>query len=96
MAGLAAVLLCGAATAIAGPIGFIGLTVPHLARRFTGPSHAWLLPSSALLGALLLLVADVIRRVVARPSDVEVGIVTALIGAPVLIAIVRRSKVRAP
>ena len=95
VAGLAAVLLCGAATAIAGPIGFIGLTVPHVARRITGPSHAWLLPSSALLGALLLLVADVIGRVVARPSDVEVGIVTALIGAPVLIAIVRRSKVRA-
>lgn len=95
IAGLAAVLLCGAATAVAGPIGFIGLTVPHLARRFTGPSHAWLLPSSALLGALLLLVADVIGRVVARPSDVEVGIITALIGAPVLIAIVRRSKVRA-
>ena len=95
VAGLAAVLLCGAATAIAGPIGFIGLTVPHLARRITGPSHAWLLPSSALLGALLLVVADVLGRVVARPSDVEVGIVTALIGAPVLIAIVRRSKVRA-
>ncbi|PPH34407.1 iron ABC transporter permease [Rathayibacter sp. AY1E3] len=95
VAGLAAVLLCGAATAIAGPIGFIGLVVPHLARRFTGPAHAWLLPSSALLGALLLLVADVVGRVVARPSDVEVGIVTALIGAPVLIAIVRRSKVRA-
>jgi len=95
VAGIAAVLLCGAATAIAGPIGFIGLTVPHLARRLTGPAHAWLLPASALLGALLLLTADVVGRVVARPSDVEVGIVTALIGAPVLIAIVRRSKVRA-
>jgi iron complex transport system permease protein len=69
--------------------------VPHLARRLTGPAHAWLLPASALLGALLLLTADVVGRVVARPSDVEVGIVTALIGAPVLIAIVRRSKVRA-
>ncbi|MWV60666.1 iron ABC transporter permease [Rathayibacter sp. VKM Ac-2754] len=95
VAGVAAVLLCGAATAIAGPIGFIGLIVPHLARRVTGPAHSWLLPFSALLGALLLLVADVLGRVVARPSDIEVGIVTALIGAPVLIAIVRRSKVRA-
>ncbi|MBF4463088.1 MULTISPECIES: FecCD family ABC transporter permease [unclassified Rathayibacter] len=94
VAGLAAVLLCGGATAIAGPIGFVGLVVPHLARRLTGPSHAWLLPSSALVGALLLVVADVVGRVVARPSDIEVGIVTALIGAPVLIAIVRRSKVR--
>ena len=92
---LAAVLLCGAAVAVAGPIGFVGLVMPHLARRFTGPSHRWLLPYSAALGAALLLVADVVGRVVARPQEVEVGIVTAVIGAPVFIAIIRRQKVRA-
>lgn len=91
---LAAVLLCGAAVAIAGPIGFVGLVVPHAARRFTGPDHRWLLPYSAALGAALLLVADVVGRLVARPQEIEVGIVTALIGAPVFIAILRRQKVR--
>ena len=88
------VLLCGAAVAIAGPIGFVGLVMPHLARRYTGPSHRWLLPYSAALGAALLLVADVVGRVVARPQEIEVGIVTALLGAPVFIAIIRRQKVR--
>ncbi|MGN8246915.1 FecCD family ABC transporter permease [Cellulomonas soli] len=91
---LAAVLLCGAAVAIAGPIGFVGLVVPHAARRFTGPDHRWLLPYSAALGAALLLVADVIGRLVARPQEIEVGIVTALIGAPVFLIILRRQKVR--
>lgn len=91
---LASVLLCGAAVAIAGPIGFVGLVVPHAARRFTGPDHRWLLPYSAALGAALLLVADVIGRLVARPQEVEVGIVTALIGAPVFLLILRRQKVR--
>lgn len=91
---LAAVLLCGASVAIAGPIGFVGLVVPHLARAFTGPSHRWLLPYAAALGAALLLAADVVGRVVARPQEVEVGIVTAVLGAPVFIAIIRRQKVR--
>ncbi|WP_449385707.1 FecCD family ABC transporter permease [Cellulomonas soli] len=91
---LAAVLLCGAAVAIAGPIGFVGLVVPHAARRFTGPDHRWLLPYSATLGAALLLVADVVGRLVARPQEVEVGIVTALLGAPVFLIILRRQKVR--
>ncbi len=91
---LATVLLCGASVAIAGPIGFVGLVVPHLARAFTGPSHRWLLPYAAALGAALLLAADVVGRVVARPQEVEVGIVTAVLGAPVFIAIIRRQKVR--
>ncbi|BDZ47527.1 FecCD family ABC transporter permease [Naasia aerilata] len=94
VAGLAAVLLCGTATAIAGPIGFLGLTMPHLARMFTGPDHRWLLPYSAVLGAGLLLAADVLGRLVARPGDIEVGIMTAVLGAPVFIAIVRRRRVR--
>ncbi|MBT0994390.1 iron ABC transporter permease [Cellulomonas sp. DKR-3] len=94
LGGLAAVLLCGTAVALAGPIGFIGLVMPHLARSLTGPSHRWVLPYAAALGAALLLVADVVGRVVVRPQELEVGIVTAILGAPVFIAIIRRQKVR--
>lgn len=90
---LAVVVLCGTATAIAGPIAFVGLTVPHAARLITGPDHRWLLPYSALLAPLLLLVSDVIGRVVARPAEVQVGIITALVGAPVFVLLVRRRKV---
>jgi iron complex transport system permease protein len=93
IAALAVVLLCGGATAIAGPIAFVGLTVPHIARAITGPDHRWLLPYSMLLGAVLLIAADVIGRIVARPGELEVGIVTAFIGAPVFIAFVRRRKI---
>lgn len=94
-AALGAVVLCGAATAVAGPIGFVGLVVPHTCRLLVGVDHRWLLPFSALLGAALLTAADVVGRVVARPAEVDVGIVTALIGAPFFIWIVRRQKVRA-
>lgn len=89
------VLLAGAATAVAGPIGFVGLAVPHLCRLLVGVRHRFLLPSSALVGAVLLTAADVLGRVVARPAEVDVGIVTALLGAPVFIWIVRRARVRA-
>ncbi|MFD9890425.1 FecCD family ABC transporter permease [Amycolatopsis sp. NPDC059027] len=89
---LAVIVLCGSATAIAGPIGFVGLTVPHVARLITGPDHRWLLPYSAVLAPLLLLVADVVGRVVLRPAEVAVGIVTAVIGAPVFVVLVRRRK----
>jgi iron complex transport system permease protein len=90
-AGAAAfVLLAGGAVAVAGPIIFVGLTVPHIARGVIGPDYRWLLPYCALLGAILLLVADVLGRVVARPSEVDVGIVMAVIGTPVFIALVRR------
>jgi iron complex transport system permease protein len=92
---LGAVMLCGAATAIAGPIGFVGLVVPHLCRLLVGVDQRWILPFSALTGAALLVVADVVGRIVARPSELDVGIITALIGAPVFIAIVRRRKGRA-
>lgn len=91
---LAALLLSGAAVAVAGPISFIGLVMPHLARGFTGPSHRWVLPYAAAFGGVLLVGADVLGRVVARPQELEVGIMTALLGAPVLIAIVRRTRVR--
>ncbi len=92
---LGAVILCGAATAVAGPIGFVGLIVPHICRLLVGPDHRWLLPVTALTGAILLTVADVVGRVIARPEEVEVGIVTAFIGAPFFIAIVRRQRMRA-
>ncbi|GAB3817399.1 iron ABC transporter permease [Tessaracoccus terricola] len=92
---LGAVMLCGAATAVAGPIGFVGLVVPHLCRLLVGVDQRWLLPFSALTGAGLLVASDVLGRIVARPSELDVGIITALVGAPVFIAVVRRQKVRA-
>ena len=88
----AVVLLCGTATSMAGPLVFIGLVIPHIARAVTGPDHRWLMPYSMLLAPLLLLIADVIGRVVARPGEVQVGIVTAVLGAPVFIFLVRRRK----
>ena len=91
--GLAAItLLCGAATAACGPIAFVGLVAPHVVRAFTGPDHRWLVPASGLLGAVLLLTADVLGRVVARPGELPAGIVLALVGAPFFIALVRRAR----
>ncbi|MFD2092855.1 FecCD family ABC transporter permease [Blastococcus deserti] len=93
LVGLAAItLLAGAATAACGPIAFVGLVVPHAVRAVTGPDHRWLVPCSGLAGAVLLLVADVIGRVVARPGELQVGIVLALVGAPFFIALVRRRR----
>ncbi|MEU4050526.1 MULTISPECIES: FecCD family ABC transporter permease [Streptomyces] len=91
---LGAVVLCGASTAVAGPIAFVGLLVPHTCRLLVGVDHRWLLPFAALGGAVLLTAADVVGRVVARPSEIDVGILTAIIGAPFFIHIVRRQKVR--
>ncbi len=91
--GLVAVtMLAGAATAACGPIAFVGLVVPHIARAITGPDYRWLVPYAGLLGALLVLIADVVGRVVVRPGELHVGIVLALVGAPFFIAIVRRRK----
>ena len=89
---VAVVLLCGAATAAAGPVGFVGLTVPHVARALVGTDHRRILPTSMLLGPVLLLAADVLGRVIARPGEVQVAIVTALIGAPVFVVLVRRQR----
>jgi iron complex transport system permease protein len=86
------VLLCGAATAAAGPIAFVGLVIPHVARAMTGPDYRWILPYSLVLSPTLLLGSDVIGRVIARPGEVQVGIVTALIGAPFFVILVRRKK----
>ncbi|CAM3179917.1 iron ABC transporter permease [Paracoccus nototheniae] len=89
-----AVLLAGATTAICGPIGFVGLVVPHVCRLLAGTDHRWLLPFSALAGACLLLGADIAGRILARPAELDVGIVTALMGGPVFIWIVRRQRIR--
>lgn len=86
------VMLAGAAVAAAGPIGFVGLAVPHAVRSVVGPSHRWLLPYAAVLGPVLLLGADVLGRIVMRPSEIQVGIVTAIVGAPVLIHLVRHRR----
>ena len=88
-----AILLCGATTAICGPIGFVGLVVPHVCRLLVGIDHRWLLPFSALAGACLLLAADIVGRLAARPSELDVGIVTALVGGPFFIWIVRRQRI---
>lgn len=88
----AIVLLVGAAVAAAGPIAFVGLTVPHIARAITGSDYRWVLPYSAVLAPILLLGADVIGRVVARPSEIQVGVMTTVIGAPFFIALIRRRK----
>ncbi|HET9144360.1 FecCD family ABC transporter permease [Actinophytocola sp.] len=85
-------LLTAAAVAAVGPIVFVGLVVPHLARVVTGPDHRWLLPISALLAPVLLLAADILGRVVARPGEVGVGVVVAVVGAPVFIGLVRRRR----
>ncbi|NMG37703.1 iron chelate uptake ABC transporter family permease subunit [Chelativorans sp. ZYF759] len=93
-AAFGAVLLCGAATAACGPIGFVGLVVPHLCRLLVGVDHRWLLPYSVVGGGCLLVLADIVGRVAARPAEIDVGIITALVGAPFFIWIVRRQKVR--
>jgi iron complex transport system permease protein len=90
---VAVTLLCGAATAVAGPIGFIGLMVPHVARWIVGPDQRWITAFTLVLSPILLLSADIVGRVVMRPGELQVGIVTAFVGAPVLILLARRRKV---
>lgn len=94
MALAAATLLAAAATAAVGPIAFVGLAVPHLVRALVGSDHRWQLPLALILGAALLLAADVAARIVARPEELMVGVVTAFVGAPFLLATVRKGKVR--
>jgi iron complex transport system permease protein len=93
LTGLGIVLLCGGATAAAGPIAFVGLAVPHLARVVTGPDQRWVMPWSMALGGLLVVGADVVGRVIVIPAELEVGVVTAFVGAPVFLAIARRRRV---
>ncbi|GAA2222972.1 iron chelate uptake ABC transporter family permease subunit [Streptomyces amakusaensis] len=93
--GLGATVLTGAGVAAAGPIAFIGLAVPHLVRAVVGTDHRWVLPLAALVGPVMLLVADVIGRVVFPPGEIPAGVMTALIGVPFLVFLVRRKAVPA-
>ncbi|WP_223308939.1 FecCD family ABC transporter permease [Glutamicibacter nicotianae] len=91
--GLAAIVaLSGLAVTLAGPIAFLGLLVPHIARRIFGADYRWVIPGSALCGALMLCVADVLGRMLARPGELPVGVVIALLGAPFFIYVARRRK----
>ncbi|TPW77020.1 iron chelate uptake ABC transporter family permease subunit [Schumannella sp. 10F1B-5-1] len=92
---LSVTLLAGGATAIAGPIAFVGLMVPHAARFVTGPDQRWILAYTLVFSPVLLLAADILGRVVLYPGELPVGIVTAIIGAPVLIAISRSKRMSA-
>ena len=84
------VLLAGGSVAVAGPIGFIGIVIPHIARKIIGVDHRWLIPFSGLLGAILLLAADVGARYVIMPQEVPVGVMTAIIGAPFFVYVARK------
>ncbi len=94
LSSLGAVTLCGAVTAVCGPIGFVGLAVPHVCRLLVGVDHRWLLPFSAMAGASLLIGADVLGRIMVRPNELDVGIITAFVGAPIFIWIARQRKVK--
>lgn len=89
---LGVMMLTGAATAACGPIVFVGLVVPHVARHFAGVDYRWVIPYSGLIGGLLVVIADVIGRVVVRPGELQVGIVMAVVGGPVFIYLVRRTR----
>ncbi|MEU1134265.1 iron ABC transporter permease [Streptomyces sp. NPDC005900] len=93
--GLGATVLTGAGVAAAGPLAFIGLAVPHIARAVVGGDHRWTLPMAAVLGPVMLLVSDVVGRIVFPPSEVPAGVMTALIGVPFLVTLVRRKAVAA-
>jgi len=93
-AAFAGVILCGATTALAGPIGFIGLLATHVIRLLLGPDLRFVIPMSALAGAIILTISDVFGRLIGSPGELEVGVVTAFIGAPILIILAMRTKVR--
>ncbi|MFF1296250.1 MULTISPECIES: FecCD family ABC transporter permease [unclassified Streptomyces] len=87
-------LLAGAATAACGPIAFLGLMVAHVARYLTGPDYRWLVPYAGLLGAIVLLVCDIVGRLVVRPGELDAGVVVSLLGAPFFAALVWRGKLK--
>jgi len=92
---LLVVIVVGAAVSAAGPIAFVGLATPHIVRAVIGPDYRWVLPYSAITGAILLTAADVAGRIVARPAEIQVGIMTAVVGAPFLIYLARQRTVEA-
>lgn len=89
-AGLIVIFLAGSAVAVAGPIGFVGIIIPHISRKIIGIDHRWLIPFSGLMGGMLLLAADIGARYVIMPQEVPVGVMTAAIGTPFFIYIARR------
>jgi len=95
IAAFGGVLLCGVATALAGPIGFIGLLATHVIRLIIGPDLRYIIPMSALSGSIILTISDICGRLIGRPGELEVGIVTAFIGAPILILLTMKAKMRA-
>ncbi|ALG14863.1 FecCD family ABC transporter permease [Kibdelosporangium phytohabitans] len=92
LTGIAVLLLAGAATAAAGPIAFVGLAAPHIARVFTRADQRWLLPFAAVIGAVLVLLADILGRVVLPSGELRVSIMTAIVGAPFFVFLVRRKR----
>lgn len=90
---IAVTLLCGAATAAVGPIAFVGLAVPYAARLITGPDQRWIMPYTLILAPILLIGADVVGRLINQPQELQVGVVTAFVGAPVFIWLCRRRRV---
>lgn len=92
---LLVVLVVGAAVSIAGPIAFVGLATPHIVRAVVGPDYRWILPYAVITGAILLTAADITGRVVARPAEIQVGIMTAVVGAPFLIYLARQRTIEA-
>ncbi|MBW4575249.1 MAG: iron ABC transporter permease [Aphanothece sp. CMT-3BRIN-NPC111] len=89
VAAISVVLLSGSSVAVAGPIGFIGLVVPHIVRFLVGIDYRWILPYSAIMGAILLLLADISARLIIQPQELPVGVMTALVGAPFFIYLAR-------
>lgn len=92
----AVTLLCGATTAACGPIGFIGLMVPHVVRPFFRSDQRWIVGLTMVYSQTLMIVADIIGRLIVYPGELEVGIVIAFVGAPVLVLLARRNKVSGP
>ncbi|MDF2668868.1 MAG: Iron compound transporter, permease [Paenibacillus sp.] len=94
LAGIIIVVLAGGAVAVAGPIGFIGIVIPHIARFLVGIDHRWVIPYSALLGAILLIVADLVARFIMIPEEIPVGVMTVIIGGPFFIYIARKELIK--
>jgi len=88
--GVIIVLLSGGAVAVAGPIAFIGIVIPHITRAVVGIDHRWVIPFSALFGGILLLIADTASRFIIMPQEVPVGVMTAVIGTPFFVYIARK------
>lgn len=92
LAGILVIILAGSSVAVAGPVGFVGLIIPHIVRRLVGGDYRRIIPFSALFGALLLVYADILARFIAYPFESPVGIVTAMIGAPFFLYLVKRGR----